>query len=135
MITITSYDVVANSAQDTICKEAMPIVLTGYPAPNIGEKGRWLQDSTWLTDASDGDAVALFDPNMVAGPYPRSVYAVYEFTDVGGCINIDSIEIIVYELPTVSAGMDTTLLDNIIAHQVLKHPIVIEIYSSKLWIP
>ncbi len=109
VITVTNNIVTASTSADTICKEAMPITLTGSPAPNIGEIGAWKQDSAWLTDASTGDAVAIFDPSLVTGPYPRSVYALYEYTDAAGCINIDSTEIVVYELPDVSAGTDEDL--------------------------
>ena len=111
VITITSNIVTASASSDTICKEAMPITLTGSPAPGVGETGKWIEDSLWLTDASDGDAVAIFDPSMVTGSYPRSVYALYEYTDAGGCTNIDSTEIVVYELPTVDAGMDMDLCE------------------------
>ena len=133
IITVTSNIVTATTPNDTICKEAMPITLTGNPAPGIGETGKWIQDSIWITDSSDGDAVAIFHPSLVSGPYPRPVYALYEYSDANGCTNIDSTEIVVYELPIVNAGTDMDLCEESNAITIIGSPTPTATGSTGTW--
>ncbi|MEM6317349.1 MAG: T9SS type A sorting domain-containing protein [Bacteroidota bacterium] len=89
-----------------VCLNTDLVDLVGKPAPTLpGEKGVW--SGTGVTDLSDGDAVAKFNP-MTAGPN----VVTYTFTDANGCTDGVSTTIQVTQLPTVTAGSYGPVCEN-----------------------
>ncbi|NNE25914.1 MAG: hypothetical protein HKN09_03660, partial [Saprospiraceae bacterium] len=85
-----SYPDVAENAPD--------VMLTGVPTPGAGETGEWT--GTGVTDPSNMDETASFDPSGLSGP----INLTYTFTDANGCFDSDVAVINVTAAVPVSTG-------------------------------
>ncbi len=90
--------VVDAGTYDDVCENGEDVVLTGSPSPVIGETAIW--SGPGVTDASNADAFASFDPSGLSG----SITLTYTLTTAEGCVEMASTDILVNDTPVCSAS-------------------------------
>jgi len=122
----TKPDADANGPYGPFCLDDPSITLAGSPGPGAWQTGFWTGPG--VNDGSVLDSIAIFNP-QAAGIGIHEV--VYQFTDMTGCFDMDTVMIEVFDSPLAVAGDDeivcagtATQLHSAIAGGVLPYTIV-----------